>query len=147
MLQDPSLPRTCNASGESSIRTVCAVLNSAIHLFYASLCISPDSGEMETLIMESRIIINELLFEDVFGAKFFGVVPYMNGVWPNYFEVFLEGAKRAVAEPDSNLFVVGPLSLCFEHHILAHIVATTLIPRKGSLSSIFTRDVFVLYSY
>src|SRR5688572_5746731 len=39
----------------------------------------------------------------------------------------------------------GPLSLCFENRILAQIVATTLIPRKGSLSNISTRDVFVLY--
>ncbi|KAH0686089.1 hypothetical protein KY284_016642 [Solanum tuberosum] len=123
------------------------IFEEAIRLFYANLCISPYSGEMETLVIGSRIIINELLFEDVFGAKFFGVVPYMNGVCPDDFEVSLEGAKRTVVELDSDLPVVGPLSLCFEHRILAHIVATTLIPRKGSLSSISTQDVFILYSY
>ncbi|KAK4731092.1 hypothetical protein R3W88_024080 [Solanum pinnatisectum] len=92
--------------------------------------------------MGNRIIINE---EDVFGTKFFGVIPYMDGTWPVDFEVSLEGAKRAVVEPDFDLSDFGPLSLCFEHCILAHIVATTLIPRKGSLSNISTRDVFVLY--
>ncbi|KAH0653076.1 hypothetical protein KY289_030754 [Solanum tuberosum] len=55
------------------------------------------------------------------------------------------GAKRAVAEPDSNISHFGALSLCFENRILARIVATTLIPRKGSLSNISTRDVFILY--
>ncbi|KAK4718095.1 hypothetical protein R3W88_016433 [Solanum pinnatisectum] len=69
----------------------------------------------------------------------------MNKLWPDDFEVSLEGAKRSVAKSDSDLFDFGPLSLYFEHRILAHIVATTLIPRKGSLFNISTRDVFVLY--
>uniref|UniRef100_M0ZUX8 Uncharacterized protein n=1 Tax=Solanum tuberosum TaxID=4113 RepID=M0ZUX8_SOLTU len=85
------------------------------------------------------------MFEDVFGTEFSGVIPYMNGIWPDDFEVSLEGAKRAVDEPDSDLSDFGPLPLCFEHRILAHIVATSLIPRKGSLSNISTRDVFILY--
>ncbi|KAL3332349.1 hypothetical protein AABB24_032770 [Solanum stoloniferum] len=42
-------------------------------------------------------------------------------------------------------YLILGLCLYFEHRILAHIVATTLISRKGSLSSISTRDVFVLY--
>jgi len=116
-----------------------------VRLFYANLHISPDSGELEILVLGNRIIINDLLFEDIFGTKFSGVIPYMNGTWPDGFEVSLEGAKSAVAEPDSHIFDFGPLSLCFENRILAHIVATTLIPRKGSLSNISTRDVFVLY--
>ncbi|KAH0639643.1 hypothetical protein KY285_036229 [Solanum tuberosum] len=90
-------------------------------------------------------LINDLLFEDVFGTKFSGVIPYMNGIWPDDFEVSLEGSKRAVVEPDSDLSDFGRLSLCFEHRILTHIVATSLIPRKGYLSNISTRDVFILY--
>ncbi|KAG5611022.1 hypothetical protein H5410_022303 [Solanum commersonii] len=101
-----------------------------VRLFHASLRISTNSGEAETLVMGYRIIINELLFEDVFGTKF--------SAWPDDFEVSLEGAKRVVAKPDSDLFDFGTLSLCFEHCLLAHIVATTLISRKGSLSSIST---------
>ncbi|KAL3332595.1 hypothetical protein AABB24_032924 [Solanum stoloniferum] len=72
------------------------------------------------------------------------MIPYMNGPWPEDFEVTLEGAKTVVAEPGSNLSDF-PLSLCFEHRILAHIITTTLLPRKGSLSNISNRDVFVLY--
>ncbi|KAG5580481.1 hypothetical protein H5410_051108 [Solanum commersonii] len=64
---------------------------------------------------------------------------------PDDFEVTLEGAKTAVAEPRAQLSEFGPLSLCFEHRILAHIIATTLLPRKGSLSNISNRDMFVLY--
>ncbi|KAG5611587.1 hypothetical protein H5410_022868, partial [Solanum commersonii] len=62
-----------------------------VRLFYANLRISSDNGELETLVLGNRLIINELLFEDVFGTKFFGVISYMNG------------AKTAVAEPGANL--------------------------------------------
>ncbi|KAH0705850.1 hypothetical protein KY285_010379 [Solanum tuberosum] len=117
----------------------------AVRLFYTNLHISSDSGELETLVLGNHIIVNGLLFEDVSGTKFSGVIPYMNEIWPDDFEVSLEGAKRAIAEPDSDLSNFGPLSLFFEHRILAHIVATSLIPKKGSLSNISTRDVFVLY--
>ncbi|KAH0650519.1 hypothetical protein KY284_030431 [Solanum tuberosum] len=86
-----------------------------------------------------------MLFKDILGTKFSGVIPYMNGTWHDGFEVSLEGAKRAVAELDSDISHFGALSLCFENHILEHIVDTTLIPRKGSLSNVSTRDVFVLY--
>ncbi|KAH0706301.1 hypothetical protein KY285_010804 [Solanum tuberosum] len=95
--------------------------------------------------MGNRIIVNEWLFKDIFGTKFLGVIPYMNGTWPNDFEVSLEGAKSVMAEPGANLSDFGPLSLYFEHCILAHIIATTLLPRKGSLSNISNRDVLVLY--
>jgi len=73
------------------------------------------------------------------------MISYMNGPWPKDFEVTLKGAKTVVAEPGANLSDFGPLSLCFEHRILAHITATTLLPRKGSLSNISNMDVFVLY--
>ncbi|KAG5599148.1 hypothetical protein H5410_030518 [Solanum commersonii] len=135
-----SISQLCNVGFKLSFNaTTCTIRHatkdttiigdSIFRLFYANLCISPDNGEMETLVMGS-IIINELLCEDVFGAKLFSVVPYMKGVWPDDFEVSLEGAKRAVRERHSDFPVVGPLSLCFEYHILAHIAATTLIPRK-----------------
>ncbi|KAH0755142.1 hypothetical protein KY290_025412 [Solanum tuberosum] len=116
-----------------------------VHLFYANLRVSSVSGELETLVLGTRIIVNDLLFEDVFGTKFFGVIPYMNDSWPDDFEVTLEGAKTAVVETGANLSDFGPLSLCFEHCILAYSIATTLLPRKGSLSNISNRDVFVLY--
>ncbi|XP_015170705.1 uncharacterized mitochondrial protein AtMg00820-like [Solanum tuberosum] len=61
------------------------------------------SGELETLVMGSRIIINELLFVDLFETKFFGVIPYMNGVCLDDSEVSLEGAKNVVAKPSADL--------------------------------------------
>ncbi|KAG5592572.1 hypothetical protein H5410_043086 [Solanum commersonii] len=116
-----------------------------VRLFYANLRVSEDSGDLETLVLGNRIVINDSMFKDVFGSEFFDDVPYMNGVWPENFEVSFEAAKAAVAEPNTDLSNFGPLSLCFENCIIAHIVATTLVPRKGSLSNISTRDVFILY--
>ena len=69
----------------------------------------------------------------------------MNGTWTNDFEFSQNGENRVVVEPSTNISDFGPLYLCFENHILANILATTLIPKKGSLSNISTRDVFVLY--
>ncbi|KAG5596210.1 hypothetical protein H5410_037442 [Solanum commersonii] len=103
-----------------------------VRLLYANLRVSSNSGELETFVLGNQLIINELLFEDVFGTNFFG---------PEDFEVTLEGAKTAMAELDAQLSEFGHLSLCFEHHILAHIIATTLLPKKGSLSNISNRDV------
>ncbi|KAG5577083.1 hypothetical protein H5410_057217 [Solanum commersonii] len=103
-----------------------------------------NSGELETLVMGSRIIVNDFLFEDIFDIKLSGIVPYMNGIWLDDFEVTLEGSKIVVVEPGADLSNFGPLSLCFEHRIIAHIIATTLLPSKGSLSNISTRDMFVL---
>ena len=68
----------------------------------------------------------------------------MNGTWTDDFEISLDGQKWVVVEPDTHIFDFGPLYLCFENHILAHILATTLIHKKVSLSNISTRDVFVL---
>lgn len=66
-------------------------------------------------------------------------------LWPDKFEISLEDAKLFVAETGSDLSNFGPLSLGFENRILAHIVATTLVLRKGTLSNISNRDVVVLY--
>ena len=68
----------------------------------------------------------------------------MNGTWTGDFEVSLDGEKRVVVKPYTHISDFGTLSLCFENHILTHIMAT-LILRKGSLSNISTRYVFVLY--
>lgn len=91
------------------------------------------------------IIVNDFLFEDVFETEFSGVMSYMYGVFPKDFEASLEVAKAIVVEPSSDLLDFGPLSLCFENRILDHMIATMLISRKGSLSNISSRDVFVLY--
>ena len=69
----------------------------------------------------------------------------MNGKWTDDFEVSLDCEKGVVVEPDTHISDFGPLNLCFEYHILSHILATMLIPKKGSLNNIFTFDVFILY--
>lgn len=55
------------------------VFQEVVRLFYENLPVLNDSGELETLLLGNRIIVNDFLFEDVFGTKFFGVIPYMNG--------------------------------------------------------------------
>lgn len=116
-----------------------------IRIFYANLCLSPDNGELETLMLGTRIILNDFLFEKVFDTKFSGVIHFMNGSWPEDFEISFEKAKKFMFNLDTMSAGFGPLSLCFKHRIMAHIIATTLISRKGSLSNIACRDVFVLY--
>ena len=127
--------------------TLCGLelFDESVRMFYANLCISPNSGELESLVLGKRFIINEKLFEDVFGTKFSGVISYMNETWPKDFDVSLDGEKRVVIEPDCDISDFRPLSLCYENRVLAHVLDTTLIPRKDSLSNISTRDVFVLY--
>lgn len=58
--------------------------------------------------------------------------------WPKDFEVSLDEAKVMLSENSPN---IGPKSLKLEHDM----IATTLLPRTGSFSSLITRDIFVLY--
>ncbi|KAG5572387.1 hypothetical protein H5410_062153 [Solanum commersonii] len=104
-----------------------------VKMFYANLRVSKDNGELETLVLGYRIVLSQDLLEKVFGTKFSGRIPFFSGNWPDDFE------------KGSNLSDFGPSTICFEHRILAHIVATTLLPRKSSLSSLTIRDVFVVY--
>lgn len=73
------------------------------------------------------------------------MVPFRNKTWPEKFEFSLEDAKVAGTEPKANLSNLVPLSLCFKHQSLAHIIATTLIPQRGSVSNVTTCDVFIIY--
>lgn len=121
------------------------VYEEPVRMFYANLRVSKDSGELETLVLGKQIILNDVLFEQIFETNFSGVIPFMTGCWPDDFEVTLDEAKIFVAESESDLSDFGPSTICFENRILAHIIASTLLPRKGSLSNITNRDVFVLY--
>ncbi|KAH0650272.1 hypothetical protein KY284_030184 [Solanum tuberosum] len=124
----------------------CAFYEELVRLFYANLRVSADSGEWETLMLGNRIVLNDSLFKDVFGFDFSDDIPFMHGnLWPENFEISLENAKLFVSKTGANITNFGPLSLGFENRILAHIVATTLIPWKGSLSNISNRDVYVAY--
>ncbi|KAG5602432.1 hypothetical protein H5410_033802 [Solanum commersonii] len=110
-----------------------------IHIF-------ADNGEWEILVLGHHIILNDSLFKEIFGFEFSGDISFMHGnLWPDHFKVSLENAKVFTAEFGSDISNFGPLSLGFENRILAHIVATTLVLRKGSLSNISNIDIFVVY--
>lgn len=96
-------------------------------------------------MLGTRIVLNNLLFENVFDTKLFGVVPFINSNWPKNFEVGFEEAKKFLYDLDSVSANIGPLSLHFKFCIIANIISTTLILWKGSLRNITFHDVFVLY--
>lgn len=48
-------------------------------MFYVNLRISPDSGELATLVLGTRIILNDFLSEKVFDTKFFREIIFING--------------------------------------------------------------------
>ncbi|KAF3676021.1 Glutaminyl-peptide cyclotransferase [Capsicum annuum] len=120
------------------------VFEDPICMFYANLLMSPDNNELEALVLGTHIILNDFLFEKVFDTKFSGIFPFMNDTCPENFEVSFDEAKKVVSDPNSNSPSFGPLSLNFRNRILAHIIVTTLIPRKGSLSNVTCRDVFAI---
>ncbi|KAF3654108.1 hypothetical protein FXO37_16663 [Capsicum annuum] len=114
-------------------------------MFFSNLHPSPDSGELGTLVLGTRIVLNDFLFEKLFDTKFSDVIPFMNKTLIGNFEVSFDKAKKVVSDPDINNPTFGPLSLSFCNRILAYLVTTTLIPQKGSLSNVTYRDVSVLY--
>lgn len=117
----------------------------ATWIFYANLRRARKSNDLETFILGVHIVINSRLFKDVFGCEFSADVPYMNRNWSDNFKVSLKEARAFFYEEPLESSNFGTLSFYFEHRILAHIVATTLVPRKGSLSNISNRDVFMMY--
>lgn len=117
----------------------------AIWMFYANLRWAVHGDELETFVLGVHIIINSQLFKDIFGCEFSDDIPYMNGNQLEDFEVSMEEARAFISEEYLDSSDFGPLSLCFEHQILVHIVTTNLIHRKGSLSSISNRDIFIMY--
>lgn len=114
-------------------------------MFYANLHISRERGELETLVLDPRIILNDFLFEKVYEIDSSVGLPYMNGGWPDDFEVSLKGAKKAVIKLGTNLSDFLTLSLRFENRIVATYYYYDLSPHKSDLSSISTRDLFILY--
>lgn len=114
-------------------------------MFYTNLHWAGNGDDLESLVLGVHIVINIELFKERFGYEFTEYIPYMNRNWPEIFEVSLEEAKAFISEEHSDSLDFGHLSLCFKQKILAYTIATTLVPRKGSLSSISNRDVFILY--
>lgn len=116
-----------------------------IHIFYANLRCAGKGDDLETLVLGVHIFINSQHFKKIYGGEFTRDISYINGNWPVDFEVSLKEAKAFISEEHSESLEFGPLSLCFEYRILADIIATILVPREGSLSSISNKDVFILY--
>uniref|UniRef100_M1E0N7 Uncharacterized protein n=1 Tax=Solanum tuberosum TaxID=4113 RepID=M1E0N7_SOLTU len=59
MLRDSSLPRTCNAFGESSKRTFCAVLNFSRKLFASSMQTSVFLLKVDNEELKTRSLVVE----------------------------------------------------------------------------------------
>ncbi|OIT38674.1 hypothetical protein A4A49_01338 [Nicotiana attenuata] len=90
----------------------------------------------------TRIVLDSYQFEKIFSAKFSGYDVFVKNSWPKDYEVSFDEKKTFLSDnpPD-----IDPKNLKLEHRVLAHMIATTLLPRSGSLSSLSIRDVFVLY--
>lgn len=64
-----------------------------VFLFYANPCVSQDSGELEILVLDTIFVLRNFLFERIFDINSFGGISYMNRIWPDDFEVSIEGVK------------------------------------------------------
>lgn len=73
---------------------VAEIYEDPIHMFYSNLHLSPHSGDLETFVLGTRIILNEFLFEKVLDTKFSRVIPFINDSWPEYFESSSRKQKR-----------------------------------------------------
>lgn len=87
------------------------VYEDPVHLFYSNLRVSRKSGELETLVLSTRIVLDDSIFEEVLEINSLGGVPYMNFVWPDDFEVSFDGAKKAISESGTDFSDFSPLSL------------------------------------
>ncbi|KAF3652839.1 hypothetical protein FXO37_17317 [Capsicum annuum] len=63
-----------------------AFCNDPIRIFYANLLLFLDSGELKTLVLGTRITLNDFMSEKVFDTKFSSVISFMNDTWPEDFE-------------------------------------------------------------
>lgn len=118
-----------------------------IRLFYANLR-SSKADELETLVLGKRIFLNYALFDHIFHICSSGFYASLKNAWPSDLDVSFEEAKRFIALDNSDPLPsqLGPKDLSFETRVIAHIVATTLLPRVGSLSSLTRSDTLLTYS-
>lgn len=126
--------------------------------------VSQDIGEFETLVLGTRIVLNDFFYLNFFYIDPSKVIPYkdgassdifkvsittpkkvMDGAWPDIFEVLITSPKKVDDESGTDLCYLCPMSLYFENRSLDHMIATTLVPHKIFLSNITTRDLTVLY--
>ncbi|KAH0635904.1 hypothetical protein KY289_035819 [Solanum tuberosum] len=117
-----------------------------IRLFYANLR-SPKAGELESLVLGKRIFIDRKKFDSMLGISCSGIMASSKNCWPSDCDVSFDQAKREIALDPSKPFPshLGPKDLPFESRVIAHIVATTLLPRAGSHSTLTQRDTLFVY--
>lgn len=53
------------------------VFEDHVRIFYVNLRISQDSCEFETLVLSTRIILNDFVFEKIFDAKLSEAIPFL----------------------------------------------------------------------
>lgn len=104
---------------------------------YANL-FENDKDDVESMVLGTRIILDSYQFEKIFSTKFIGYNFFVQHSWPDNFEVSFEEAKSVLFEPPLD---IRPKNLKFEHRVLARIIATTFLPRTGSLSTLSLRDI------
>lgn len=83
------------------------------HIFYEKIFLSLYSGVLETLVLGTKLIFNNFLFEKVLTPIFFGVIPFMNSSCTVNFEFNFDEAKKVVSNPDMNVSNFGPLIFQF----------------------------------
>ncbi|KAH0644759.1 hypothetical protein KY284_032643 [Solanum tuberosum] len=117
-----------------------------IHLFYANLR-SPKAGEIESLVLGKRIFLECKKFDSMFGISCSGILsPPKNG-WPSDCDVSFDQTKcEFFLHPSLPIpSHLGPKEIPFKICVIAHIVATTLLPRDGSHSTLTQRDTLFAY--
>lgn len=97
--------------------------------------------------MGKHIFFDCAMFDDFFGMNCSGFTTSFKNPWPSDFDVSIEDTKRAISldNNDSLLFYLGTIHISFEVHVIAHIMATTLLPRAGSLSTHSLNDIFLTF--
>ncbi|OIT37051.1 hypothetical protein A4A49_53887 [Nicotiana attenuata] len=118
-----------------------SVYEEPVRMFYANMFVN-DKDDLESMVLGTRIVLDSYQIEKIFSAKFHGYDVFVQNSWPKDFEVSLEEAKDFLSDnpPD-----IGPKNLKFEHRVLSHMIATTLLPKTRSLCTLTTRYIFILY--
>lgn len=115
-------------------------------IFYANLH-SSKAGEIESLVLGKRIFFDCKKFDSIFDISCSGITDPPKNCWPSECDVSFEQAKHElVIYPSATIpSHLGPKYLSFETRGIAHIVATTLLPRAGSHSMFTQRDTLLTY--
>lgn len=98
-------------------------------------------------MLGKRIVLDCALVDSLFQCRYSGFPTLFKNTWPDDFEISFDQVKQCIVECPSDPLPnqLGPSDVSFETRVLAHIVATTLLPRTGSFSTFSQRDTFFIY--